>query len=135
VKIQPATYYERIEIAEDLISYNFHSYKIADLIPKFNNELVKKCLTREWGVRGLKDNIERIAYKCFLLKRRGNLPSDWGSYKWPIVDKEEIDNGDPQRNRPACPYSLDRNAEHRKGRECFKPEMIEGWNDNMTAEN
>ncbi|CAG8437994.1 8417_t:CDS:2 [Ambispora leptoticha] len=55
VKIQPATYYERIEIAQDLIDYNFSSYKI-----------------------------------------------------------KEVDNGDPQRNRPACPYSLDRNAEHRK---------------------
>src|SRR3954452_5656414 len=42
IKIQPATYYERIEIATDLISYNFHSYKIADLISEFSDELMKK---------------------------------------------------------------------------------------------
>ena len=101
------------------------------MISKISLEFIKKCLTREWGVRGLKDNIERIAYKVFLLKRRGNLPSDWDSYKWPIVDKEEVDTGDPQRNRPACPYSQDRNQNHRRGCECFKPEMIEGWTENM----
>ena len=44
VKIQPSTYHERLVIAEDLINYNFHSYKLANLIPKFSADLVKKCL-------------------------------------------------------------------------------------------
>jgi len=47
VKIQPATYHDRIEIIKDLINYNFISYKIGDLIEKFSDELIKKCLTRE----------------------------------------------------------------------------------------
>src|SRR3954470_18694016 len=47
VKIQPATYYERLEIAEDLITYNFGSYKIGNLVDKFSLELIKQCLTRE----------------------------------------------------------------------------------------
>jgi len=133
VTIKPYNYQERLEIAHDLITYNFHSYKIADLIPKFSEKLIKKCLTREWGIRGLKDNIERIAYKAFLWKRRKKLPADWDTANWAIIDKEEVDAGDPQRNRPACPYSEDRTAQHRKGCECFKPELIEGWAENMTA--
>jgi ATP-dependent Lon protease len=47
VKIQPPTYAERIEIAQDLIDYNFGSYKIGDLTTKFDLPLIKKCLTRE----------------------------------------------------------------------------------------
>jgi ATP-dependent Lon protease len=47
VTIKPYAYQERLEIAKGLIAYNFHSYKIVDLIPKFSEQLIKKCLTRE----------------------------------------------------------------------------------------
>lgn len=119
VKIQPSTYRERIEIARDLIAYNFGSYKIGNLANKFSLDLIKRCITKEWGVRGLKDNIERIAYKAFLLKKRGNLPLNWDTYEWPMVDKEEVDGN--------CPYSRDRNRGHQEGCNCFKAELISDW--------
>ena len=59
----------------------------------------------------------------FLLKRRGNLPLDWDSYKWPIVDKEEVDGN--------CPYSKDRTKPHKELCECFKTDLIPGWVENM----
>ncbi|CAI2196854.1 16061_t:CDS:2, partial [Funneliformis geosporum] len=37
-----------------------------------------------------------------------------------------LDFGDVKRGRPACPFALERKGEHRKGCECFKPELIEG---------
>lgn len=63
IHIKPLSYAERLEIAQDLINYNFKSYKISDLANKFTANMIKRCLCKEWGVRGLKDNIERVAYK------------------------------------------------------------------------
>src|ERR1700748_2635894 len=74
VNIVPPTCHERIETAQDLITFNFKRYRISDLVGKFNIKLIKKCLTREWGVRGLKDNIERIALKVYSLKKKNQLP-------------------------------------------------------------
>lgn len=131
IYLKPLTFDQRIEVAHDLISANFAKYEINHLKDKFNLALIKKCLCREWGVRKLKANIQRLAYEAFLLEGEEILPNDWISYDWPITDYEEIDAGDPARNRPACPYYLDRKAQHRKGCECFKPEMVEGWIENM----
>jgi DNA replication protein DnaC len=123
IPIAPLSYNQRLKIAQDLIAYNFSSYKIKHLVDKFSESLIKKCLTREWGVRGIKDNIERIAYKVFLLNKRGKLPSNWESYKWPIVDKEEVDGN--------CPYAKDRSKSHKEACDCFQGKEIEGWVDNM----
>jgi ATP-dependent Lon protease len=123
IQIKPLSYAERLQIAQDLISYNFKSYKITDLASKFSLEMIKKCLCKEWGVRGLKDNIERIAYKAFLLKKRKGLPTDWDKYNWPIISKEEVDSD--------CPYSEDPSKKHKELCDCFKAELIEGWKENM----
>ena len=70
INIVPPTYHERIETAQDLITFNFKRYRISDLVGKFNIKLIKKCLTREWGVHRLKDNIKRIALKVYSLKKK-----------------------------------------------------------------
>lgn len=125
IQIKPLSYDERLQIAHDLINYNFNSYKIADLANKFTAGMIKRCLCREWGVRGLKDNIERVAYKAFLLNKRKKLPSDWDTYAWPIINKggsREIDSN--------CPYGEDPNKPHKELCDCFKPKLIEGWQEN-----
>lgn len=131
VKIEPLTFAERLEVAWGLIDYNFAKYEVSDLKANFSLELIKKCLCKEWGVRQLKGNIQRLAYEVFLLKGEGLLPDDWLNYEWPLVQEEEVDAGDPKRGRPACPYFLDRNNEHRSGCECFKPDLVPGWRENM----
>jgi len=45
VPIAPLSYQQRIKIAQDLIAYNFNSYKIGSLKDKFSEGLIKKCLT------------------------------------------------------------------------------------------
>jgi hypothetical protein len=82
-------------------------------------------------VRQLKGNIQRLAYEVFLLEGDKELPDNWEEYEWPIVQEWELDFGDVKRGRPACPFAVERKGEHRKGCECFKPEMIEGWAEEM----
>jgi ATP-dependent Lon protease len=45
VKISANTYQERIEIAKDLLSYEFKKYKVSSLRDKVSDSLIKKMLT------------------------------------------------------------------------------------------
>src|SRR4051794_22747870 len=47
VPIAPLSYAERVQIAKDLVAYNFSAYKVGELKEKFSEELIKRCLTRE----------------------------------------------------------------------------------------
>jgi hypothetical protein len=63
------------------------------------------------------------------------LPNDIVNYDWRFIAKEELDKGDPDRRRPACPYAVDerRQAEHRENCVCFVASLdkVEGWRENM----
>ena len=78
-------------------------------------------------MRGVEENVERAAYRAYLLNKKNNLPENWDDYKWPISQKIELDAGDKDINRPACPVYKDHQAEHREGCQCYKPEKREGW--------
>jgi len=47
VQIKPLSYQERLQIADDLINYNFAAYKISSLVGNFSEALKKRCLTKE----------------------------------------------------------------------------------------
>ena len=76
------------------------------------------------SIRGAKDNIILSLVPTlkarFLVPKRA-LPDDIINYDWKFQQKEQIDKGDPDRRRPACPYALDENrlAEHRVNCVCF----------------
>lgn len=132
VKISANTFDERIDIARDLLSYEFEKYKIGSLRDKVSENLVKRMLTWEKGVRGLIDNAMKFSYKVYIDNKRGRLADDWENYKdWPITQRIELDSGSPERNRPACPVYTDLKAEHRSCCECFKPAEIADWVNNM----
>jgi hypothetical protein len=128
IMILPNTFDERIEIANDLLRFNFKKYRILNLLGKVTRNLIKRMLTWEVGVRGMIDNVEKFSYKVWLDNKRNRLPEDWDNYSdWPFVQKLELDAGSVERNRPICPVYTNHNAQHRDGCECFRPNEIEGW--------
>ena len=94
---------------------------------------MKKALTWTFSIRGAKDNIENSLVPTlkadFLVPERG-LPTNLVDYDWRFISKEELDKGDPDRRRLACPYALDetRRAEHRENCVCFRGNLgkVEG---------
>lgn len=134
IQVQPPTFAQRLEIIDDFISLEFKKYKVTNLKTKISDTLIKKFITWEWGMRGAKDNVERTAYRVYLLNKKNKLPTDWDEYGWPIFQKIELDAGDKEINRPACPVYADHTTQHREGCQCFKPEKIEGWIEEMGSE-
>lgn len=55
----------------------------------------------------------------FLVPER-ELPGNLVEYDWQFLAKEEIDKGDKDRGRAACPYSVSRENEHRESCVCFR---------------
>ena len=80
------------------------------------------------SIRGAKDNIEQSlvpTLKAQFLMRRQELPEDIVNYDWKFKQKEQIDKGDSDRRRPACPYSVSKENNHREGCRCFVANMGE----------
>ena len=53
------------------------------------------------------------------------MPDNWDTYKWgsTIVPKYETDGN--------CPFAKDRSKGHKEICDCFKPQDIEGWVENI----
>jgi hypothetical protein len=103
----------------------------------FNQEeLLKKTLTKTFSIRGAKDNIILSLIPTLIadfLRPKRALPDDLVNYNWKLVEKEELDKGDRDRGRPACPYSVNRDNAHREGCVCFRANLakVVGWAENM----
>ncbi|RHZ37398.1 AAA family ATPase [endosymbiont GvMRE of Glomus versiforme] len=145
--VEPLNYQQRIEVLKNILAYKLKSYEGAfqkiygkgweEIYQKFDHEeLYKKALTWTMSIRGAKDNILMSlipTLKAKFLVPKKELPEDIVNYDWKFVRKEQIDKGDADRGRRACPYSVNRNNEHREGCVCFVANMgkVEGWRENM----
>jgi hypothetical protein len=147
VEVKPLPYQERIEVLRNILRLKLRGYDNAfrviysksweEVFGLFDQEeLYKKALTWTFSIRGAKDNIENSLIPSlkarFLVPRRA-LPDDIVNYDWKFKPKEQIDKGDRDRRRPACPYSVSRENEHREGCRCFVANLREvpGWAENM----
>jgi len=88
------------------------------------------------SIRGAKDNILDSlvpTLKARFLIPRQPLPDDIVNYDWKFKPKEQIDKGDRDRGRAACPYSVSRSNSHRENCRCFVANLgeVEGWRENM----
>jgi hypothetical protein len=147
IDVLPLPYSERLEVVRLVLRGKFKPLDNAfrkiygkgweEMYSLFDNEeLLKKTLTRTFSIRGAKDNIILSLIPTLIanfLKRKKGLPSDLVSYDWKFIKKEELDKGDKDRGRPACPYSANRENKHREGCECFMAnlEKVPGWRERM----
>ncbi|MDR1670345.1 MAG: AAA family ATPase [Spiroplasmataceae bacterium] len=149
IEVPPLPYHQRLEVVRLVLRGKLKSLDNAfqkiygknweEIYHLFNQEeLLKKSLTRTFSIRGAKDNIILSLIPTLIadfLKSKQTLPTDLINYDWKFVVKEELDKGDPDRKRAACPYALDKNrtAQHRTNCECFMANLakVPGWAENM----
>lgn len=155
-------YSQRIEVARGLIYKAFKKLEKAfmkcygktaeQIFNHFNQEaFLAKTLTWTFSIRGMGKNISQSLIPTikadFLMPERA-LPTNVVIYDWNFSsreDTEEIDKGDRDRKRMACPYSEDKSLPHRKSTDKadpgFKPQkcvcfvnnldQVGGWKENM----
>jgi len=149
IEVEPLGYRERLEVLRVVLRGELkgldNAFRVIyhksweEVYNLFNQEeLLKKALTWTFSIRGAKDNIEQSlvpTLKADFLESERGLPEDVVSYEWEFLSKEEIDKGDRDRGRLACPYALDetRRAEHRENCVCFRANLgkVEGWEEEM----
>jgi diadenosine tetraphosphate (Ap4A) HIT family hydrolase/ATP-dependent Lon protease len=108
-----------------------------------NKELLKKLLVKEWGVRQTKINVRKFIEQLDDLDTqyegdkeenlgKVNIQSDVGlvnyltNYPWKeLIKSAGLD--------PHCPASQD--EEHMKSCECFIPNQVPSWEENMEEQN
>lgn len=147
IEMEPLSYRDRLEVLRAVLKGELKGLDNAfraiyhqdwqNIYNLFNQEeLLKRALTWTFSIRGAKDNIILSLVPTlkadFLVPERG-LPGDLVSYDWKFISKEEIDKGDRDRGRGACPYSVNPENEHREGCACFRANLgkVEGWVEEM----
>lgn len=141
IEVDPLSYQDRLEVLRAVLRGELKGLDNAfraiyhqnwqNIYNLFNQEeLLKKALTWTFSIRGAKDNIILSlvpTLKADFLVPELALPTNLVNYDWKFVEKEELDKGDRDRGRVACPYALDetRRAEHRENCVCFVANMEE----------
>jgi len=161
INVNPLNYVQRIEVVKLFIMKELIDYekiwatewgKTAQQMFELLNkeELLKKTLTWTFSIRGAEKNVNDslIPALISLADEKKALPSDVVNYNWKFAkreDTEDIDRGDKDRKRMACPYSQDKTQPHRKSSDAVKEgytaqkctcfinnlDQVPGWKDNM----
>jgi ATPase family associated with various cellular activities (AAA) len=131
INLKPLSFNQRLEIARQQVNIFFGQKKLDAEISKVSDDLLKRIISsyREWGVRKLKKNIERMSIKAREMYLDGTLPTDYNAYPWKFIEGEDWDNGDPTNKVPACPHFTNQTYKHKKDCVCFNGKEIEGWED------
>lgn len=136
VKINILTWQQRMEIARRSFVANLKHYELEQYLPRVNDEILKKCLVKERGIRQTRINTKKITDQIDALdtKYGGDQEINMGkisipininfsTYSWiGIIESNGLD--------PNCPAS--QGGEHQEDHECFVPENVPGWVENMS---
>jgi CRISPR/Cas system-associated endonuclease/helicase Cas3 len=119
VNIGLLTWEERRKIAKKELEEKMKFYELNQYLPLINDELARKCLVNEWGVRQTKINANKIIEQLDELDKEngGNIPKDidLANYSWRDLNKSDgLDFN--------CPAIFGK--KHKEDCSCFFSELI-----------